>query len=131
VAAPEHGALYVDVVNAMLRLACADGRPAAYGNAIVQRFLVREVVQAPLLAEPGHDGRMLAPGVQDAPGALQDRRTCCGTMNLAEYHNVQRLLDGELAALGRWCALHGRAGLAAPQADEGAPDATDSATDTI
>lgn len=113
VAAPEHGAVFADVVNAMLRLACADGQPAAYCNAVLNRFMLREVVQAPqpdLPAPAPGAGPMLAPGVQDAPGAVQDRRACCGTMNLAEYHNVQRLLDLELAALARWCAEHGRAG---------------------
>lgn len=132
VAAPERGAVYVDVVNAMLRLACADGQPAAYGNAILKRFLVREVVQPPSLPEPGHDAVLtLAAGVQDAPGALQDRRACCGTMNLAEYHNVQRLLDGELQALARWCAAHGRAAPHAALTDEGVPAGTDSPADTI
>jgi len=52
----------------------------------------------------------LAPGVCDAPGAQQDRRACCGTMNLAEYYNIERVLDAEAEALARWCAEHGRNG---------------------
>jgi hypothetical protein len=111
IAAPEHGAVYADVVNAMLRLACDDGKPCAYRNAIRDRFVLREVVSSPVAMGQDHQsGLMLAPAVRDAPGAVQDRRACCGTMNLAEYHNVQRLLDVELAALSKWCAEHGRAG---------------------
>jgi hypothetical protein len=48
--------------------------------------------------------------VCDAPGARQDRRACCGTMNLAEYYDVERILDAEAQALARWCAEHGRFG---------------------
>ena len=52
----------------------------------------------------------LAAGVCDVPGAQQDRRACCGTMNLAEYYNIERLLDAEAQALARWCADRGRNG---------------------
>jgi hypothetical protein len=31
-------------------------------------------------------------------------------MNLAEYYDVERVLDGEAQALARWCATHGRFG---------------------
>jgi hypothetical protein len=31
-------------------------------------------------------------------------------MNLAEYYNVERVLDAEAQALARWCAEHGRFG---------------------
>jgi hypothetical protein len=61
----------------------------------------------------------VAPGVRipalvcDAPGARQDRRACCGTMNLAEYYDVESVLDAEAQALARWCAEHGRFGPAA------------------
>ena len=111
VAAPDHGAVFVDVVNAMLRLAGEDGKPAACLNAIRNRFLVREVVQSPVAPDQDHQpGLALAPGIQDPAGAVQDRRACCGTMNLAEYHDVQRLLDLETQALAAWCAGHGRGG---------------------
>jgi hypothetical protein len=67
-------------------------------------------------------GEQLPPGIQDAPGAVQDRRACCGTMNLAEYHNVERLIEAEQQALARWCAENGRAAVepvaASPQQDQ-------------
>jgi len=113
IAAPDHAASYADVVNAMLRLAVADGVPVATRNAIRNRFVQRQVVQGPLDQDhvPGVD---LLPGVQDAPGAVQDRRACCGTMNLAEYYNVEGLLDIERQQLTTWCAAHGRAAPADP-----------------
>ena len=60
---------------------------------------------------------MLAAGVQDPPGAVQDRRACCGTMNLAEYYGIDHVFDAEVQALARWCAEHGRTG-AAPVRDD-------------
>jgi hypothetical protein len=107
ITAPDRAARYVDVVNAMLRLAVEDNLPLATRNAIVNRFVQRAVVQG----EPGQDhvpGVDLLPGVQDAPGAVQDRRACCGTMNLAEYYDVEGLLDVEREQLSKWCAEHGR-----------------------
>jgi hypothetical protein len=75
------------------------------------------VVEVPAtLTGPNPAGLRLAPLVQDAPGAKQDRRACCGTMNLAEYYNVERILDAEAQALARWCFDHGRFGPAGEQA---------------
>ncbi|MEJ7806791.1 MAG: hypothetical protein WKG03_12840 [Telluria sp.] len=111
IAAPAHAATYADVVNAMLRLAGEDGKPVDYRNAIRNRFVLREVVQSPVALTEDHvAGTELAPGVQDLPDAMQDRSACCGTMNLAEYHDVERLLTAELEALGQWCAANGRGG---------------------
>jgi hypothetical protein len=118
IAAPDHAASYADVVNAMLRLAAADGKPVDYRNAIRNRFVLREVVSSPLELSENHvAGVDLAPAVQDAPGALQDRNACCGTMNLAEYHDVKRLLTAELDALAQWCARNGRGPAPQPEAD--------------
>jgi hypothetical protein len=111
IAAPDSAATYADVVNEMLRIAEEDGKPAEYRTFIRDRFAVREVVIS--LAGPGEEmacGVRLEPCVQDAPGAVQDRRACCGTMNLAEYYDVEHILEGERKALARWCATHGRAG---------------------
>ena len=65
----------------------------------------------------------LAAAVCDAPGAQQDRRACCGTMNLAEYYDIERVLDAEAQALARWCAERGRNGPAGeqPPVDAGTP----------
>lgn len=122
IAAPDHAASYADVVNAMLRLAAEDGKPVAYRNAIRNRFVVREVVSSPVPWTEDHvAGSVLPAAVQDLPDAVQDRSACCGTMNLAEYHDVERLLAAELDALAQWCARNGRA--AAPELlPEPAPD---------
>ena len=114
VAAPDNAPTYADVVNQMLRLTLEDGKPVAYRNAIRNRFTVREVVESPVpLTEDHSDQLVLAAGVRDRPGTVQDRRACCGTMNLAEYYDVAHVLDGEAQALARWCAEHGRTGPAA------------------
>ena len=117
VAAPDVGATYADVVNQMLRLTLDDGKPVEYRNSIRNRFTVRQVVESPVPLDQDHaDAVMLRPAVQDPPGAVQDRRACCGTMNLAEYYNIEHVLEGEAQALARWCAEHGRNGAAAPAA---------------
>ena len=119
IAAPEHAATYADVVNAMLRVVDEDGKPVDYRNAIRNRFVLREVVQSPVpLTEDHVAGTDLLPAVQDAANAVQDRSACCGTMNLAEYHEVERLLAAELDALAQWCATHGRV-LPAPEPGSG------------
>ncbi|MES2128883.1 MAG: hypothetical protein V4463_16560 [Pseudomonadota bacterium] len=114
-AAPDSEANFADVANAMLAIAAADGKPVDYRNFIRNRFAVREVLAATTpLSEDHVAGVALPAGVQDAPGAVQDRRACCGTMNLAEYFNVERILAGEAEALAAWCASHGRAARPAP-----------------
>jgi len=111
IAAPDLAATYADVANDMLRICQEDGKPPEYATFIRDRFAVREVLDVPSDAGPLHQpGLRLAALVSDAPGARQDRRACCGTMNLAEYYDVERLLDAEAQALARWCAEHGRFG---------------------
>jgi hypothetical protein len=125
IAAPDAAATYADVANDMLRLTLEDGKPAEYTTFIRNRFAQREVVEVPAtLTGPHPAGLRLAPCVTDAPGAKQDRRACCGTMNLAEYYNVERILDAEAQALARWCAEHGRFGPAGEEAVAAEAEAT-------
>lgn len=119
IGAPDDAANYADVVNAMLQQVTGDGKPSAYADAIRTQFSRREVVEASHGA--GADtgaafvpGLPLAARVCDAPGARQDRRACCGTMQLAEYDCAERVLAGEARLLARWCAEHGRHGPALP-----------------
>jgi hypothetical protein len=113
IAAPDVAATFADVANEMLRLAGEDGKPQDIIKAIRDRFAQREVFAVPAgLADDHPVGRRLPPLVTDAPGARQDRRACCGTMNLAEYYDVERVLQAESDALARWCAEHGRPGQA-------------------
>ena len=85
-AAPANAATFADVANQMLSIANADGKPVQYRNFIRNRFTVREVVVSatPLTADMAPDARF-APDVTDAPGAVQNRRGCCGTMQHPEY----------------------------------------------
>jgi hypothetical protein len=127
--APDIGASFADVVNAMLRLAADDGRPVDYRNFIRNRFTVREVVVSPVPLTEDHVAHLtLSAAVQDRPGAQQDRRACCGTMNLAEYHAGGQVLEAESAALALWCAAHGRhAAPPAPAPDDSTRVAQDGA----
>ncbi|TFW34200.1 hypothetical protein [Massilia horti] len=125
IAAPDIAATFADVVNEMLRIVLEDGKPADYANFIRNRFAQREVVESPVPLTEDHEPRMrLAALVKDAPGAVQDRRACCGTMNLAEYYDIERVLDGEAQALARWCAEHGRNGPAGQEEPDSGSGAT-------
>lgn len=128
IAAPEEAATFADVVNTMLQAVAQDGKPAAYSGFIRNQFSRRDVVEpglgtaleAAMGPAAGAVGAAflpcvpLAPKVCDAPGARQDRRACCGTMQLAEYADAERVLAGEARLLARWCAEHGRHGPALP-----------------
>ncbi|KQZ39763.1 hypothetical protein [Duganella sp. Root1480D1] len=104
VAAPDANAKYADVVNQMLRIAAEDGKPVDYANFIRNRFALREVVVSPVpLTEDQPQNLELPAMVEDAPDARQDRRACCGTMNHAEYFELEGVLDAERQALAAWC----------------------------
>ncbi|HEU4852709.1 MAG TPA: hypothetical protein VFT37_11220 [Telluria sp.] len=118
---PEEAATFADVANLMLEIAGADGKPDDYLGFIRNRFIVRGVLAEP--AAGAAPGGPLAPGVLDAPGAVQDRRACCGTMNLAEYYELDHVLDDELRALQRWCAANRRAPPAPPEPAQVWPEA--------
>ncbi len=99
-AAPATAATFADVVNQMLIITAADGKPAAYRNFIRNQFTVRQVVVSPTpLTEDLAKGVELAPDVQDDPNAIQDRDTCCGTMQLEEYLEGDKLLQAEMEEL--------------------------------
>ena len=110
--APDAAPRFADVVNQMLRLANEDGKPVDYRNFIRNRFTLREVVVSPVPLSDDHQADLpMAPMVEDAPDARQDRRACCGTMNHAEYFALEEVLEAERQALAAWCkgwqARHG------------------------
>jgi len=100
IAAPDHAATYADVAGEMRKLVAADGKPADYAGFIRDRFSMREVVEVDKLS-------LAAPA---AFAGVQDRRACCGTMNLLEYYNAEAVLAQEVNALAQWCLDHGRTG---------------------
>lgn len=110
IAAPDNAATFADVVNGMLQAVISDGKPPAYGGFIRNQFSRREVVEAGESTAAFMPGVPLAACVCDAPGARQDRRACCGTMQLPEYDGAERALAGEARLLARWCADQGRHG---------------------
>ena len=96
IAAPASAATFADVANQMLIIANADGAPVQYRNFIRNRFTVREVVVSPTPLTADHDPKqVLKAKVVDEAGSVQDRRTCCGTMNLDEYCGGVAALQAE------------------------------------
>jgi hypothetical protein len=99
--APAAAATFAHVVNQMLTITVADGKPVEYRNSLRNRFSFREVVVAtsPLtLDQP--DELTLAPAWEDDEDATQDRHGCCGTMQHPEYdEDVDARFEAELADL--------------------------------
>jgi hypothetical protein len=100
IAAPATNATYASVVNQMLTIANADGKPVQYRNFIRNRFTVREVlVSAVPFTENHKAGATFAAAVSDEKGMPQDRRGCCGTMKLPEYNGAAKAMTAELDEL--------------------------------
>lgn len=98
---PSQAATFADVANQMLVIAANDGKPAQYRTFIRNRFTVRELVVSPIpLNGDQGDGPTLVPYAEPAD-AVQDRRACCGTMNLPEYNGAEAAMEAELDELRR------------------------------
>jgi len=98
--APDTGAMYADVANAMLQITADDGKPVQYRNAIRNRFALREIVTTPpSFALDFAEGMSLERVVHASDDAVQDRSACCGTMNLTEYSEEggeEEVLEAEI-----------------------------------
>ncbi|WP_090941618.1 hypothetical protein [Nonomuraea jiangxiensis] len=121
VKAPDTGATYTDVVNQMLQVSAAQQDPNIYRTFIRNRFAVREVVTSPtpftkvlsgemelMNADYTGDGKAAkdvttvkaADTASASLRAVQDRSTCCGTMQMPEFQVIgtDRLMArGELS----------------------------------
>jgi len=99
--APANAAKFSDVVNRMLHISNADGKPASYRQSIRRRFTFREVVVSPtpMAAEEEEDVLSLQAGVCDAEDAVQNRSGCCGTMQLPEYMDHDDPFEDEVRHL--------------------------------
>jgi len=97
IAAPNVGATFADVVNRMISLTTADGKPVQYRNYIRNRYVYREVIASPTsLREDLAAGVELASHVHDASDAVQNRCQCCGTLQNAEYSGEDEALEVEI-----------------------------------
>jgi len=115
IAAPATGATYASVANQMLTISAADGKPASYRTFIRNRFTLREVIvsSTPLAANGNSDvdsAAAFAPGVEDEPGVEQNRSSCCGTMQSAEFNGAEAALEDEIAEFLKALAADGDAG---------------------
>ena len=96
IAAPAIQPTFADVANKMIAIVQGDGKPARYKQSIINRFAVREVLAPTAKELAAHEGVEVAPGVQDEPGAVQDRSRCCGTMQHEEYLGDEESLEAEM-----------------------------------
>jgi hypothetical protein len=117
VAAPATNATYADVVNKMLQVSAGQNDPANYRTFLRNRFAVREVVVSPTPLTDLMQGRLnltdadytgdgkkdkeptkIEPADKNSASlrAVQDRSTCCGTMQMPEFQHVDadRLANG-------------------------------------
>ena len=103
IAAPATAATYSHIVNQMLAITAADGKPAQYRNFLRNRFSFREVIVAPtpaaLDADQAGDFAFDA-AIVDAADAVQDRHGCCGTMQHVQYReDLDEMLNAETTEL--------------------------------
>ncbi|WP_214320209.1 hypothetical protein [Nonomuraea sediminis] len=116
--APATAATYTDVVNQMLQISAAQGDPNIYRTFIRNRFAFREVVTSPtpftemlsgemdlMNADYTGDGKAakdvtqvkVADAASASLRAVQDRSSCCGTMQMPEF---QVIAPDKLASKG-------------------------------
>ena len=98
-AAPASNATFADVINAMLQVTVADGKPATYRNSIRNQFTLRGVVVSPTPLKKETEASAEVRAV-DHPSLIgtQTRNACCGTMQSLEY-NTEVNVDAELEEL--------------------------------
>jgi hypothetical protein len=96
IAAPATKATFVDVVNKMRALVASDGKPQ-YRPFITNQFARREVVPPGSLDEEGP----IEAHIVDEPDAIQDRRGCCGTMQIGHEGEDEDALNNELTQLAK------------------------------
>lgn len=109
IASPATAATFAHVANNMLTIANSDGKPVQYRNFIRNRFNLREVIVSPTPLTANHvAGPMLAAHITDQPGAMQDRRTCCGTMTLHEHSGGIDALNKEIEEFQKAMQAHPR-----------------------
>jgi hypothetical protein len=105
-AAPPAGATFADVINEMLKIAASDGKPVDYRNFLRNRFTFRQVVVSPTPLAGAKEVMKLSAEKHVADEMPQDRSACCGTMQLAEYNQGQKILDDELEELRKSLSGH-------------------------
>ena len=83
---PNSNATFADVINHMLTLSAADGKPQSFRNSIRNQFTRRQVVVAatPLRKTEKANGELQAVD-HESLTAPQTRHACCGTMQSAEF----------------------------------------------
>lgn len=97
IGAPAAAATFANVVNQMRTLVVADGKPQ-YRPFITNRFVLREVLPP---GSPLDEEGPLKAHVVDEPEAIQDRRGCCGTMQIPQEDEDEETMAANLAELAK------------------------------
>ena len=87
-AAPAANATFANVINQMLTIASADGKPVQYRNFIRNRFTLREVVVSPTPLNRDFAGAQPLEACEHCSldhAVVGNRTGCCGTMTSDEY----------------------------------------------
>jgi hypothetical protein len=98
IAAPASNATFAHVVNQMLTICAADGKPVQYRNFIRNRFTVREVVVSPtpLTADFAGEAALAPVEHESCEKTPQNRAGCCGTMLHADFNGDSESLEAEI-----------------------------------
>ena len=96
IASPPAAATFADVVNRMRALVVSDGKPQ-YRPFLTNRFAFREVVPPGSLDVDGP----LEAHIVDADDAVQDRRGCCGTMQIAQDDEDDEALASDFSEFAK------------------------------
>lgn len=110
IAAPANNATFADVVNQMLTISAADGKPVQYRNFIRNRFTLREVVVSPTPLTADFKGGMLEATKHETLKGPQNRVGCCGTMQHADFNGDAEAIEEEIEALRKSFDSRGKSG---------------------
>lgn len=106
-AAPSSNATFTNVVNQMLTISNADGKPVQYRNFIRNRFTLREVVVSPTPLTLDMAGVQTLQACEHSSleqGIVGNRAGCCGTMTRQEYWEQDLDFAAELEELRKAAA---------------------------
>ncbi|MGC3959846.1 MAG: hypothetical protein QM813_18545 [Verrucomicrobiota bacterium] len=110
IAAPANNASFASVVNQMLAISAADGKPVQYRNFIRNRFTLREVVVSPTPLTADFKGATLEAAQHETLKGPQNRCGCCGTMQHADFNGDAEAIEEEIEALRKSFDSRGKSG---------------------
>ena len=98
VAVPANNATFAHVVNQMLTICAADGKPVQYRSFIRNRFTIREVVVSltPLTLDFAGEAALAPVEHESCKKTPQNRGGCCGTMLHSDFNGDSESLEADI-----------------------------------